>query len=74
MKENCGGVCVVFESLWCDEMVLFMTVGAMALSGGIVWKLGLGGCALLSAVLFSWMSQMMDREREKGLGAWSSRH
>lgn len=41
MKKNYGAVCVIFETLWCDETVLFMTIGAMALSSGIVWKLAL---------------------------------
>jgi len=40
MEEN-SDVCVVFETLYCDELVSFMTVGPMALSGGIVWKLAL---------------------------------
>lgn len=40
MEENYGGG-VVFGILWCGEMVLFVTVGAMDLSGGIVWKLAL---------------------------------
>lgn len=40
MEENYGGVYVVSETLWCDEMVLSMTV-AVALSGEIVWKLAL---------------------------------
>ena len=53
MEENYGGVCVVFETLWCDEMVLFMTVRAMALSGGIGWKLALvvAPCLLLCCFL-----------------------
>lgn len=45
------GGSVVFGILWCGEMVLFVTVGVMDLSGGIVWKL-YGNCALLTAVLF----------------------
>lgn len=60
------------ETLWHDEMVAFVTVGAP-----FRWdfmEIGTCGDVLLNALLFLWAFQMMDSGGEDGLDVCSSGH